>query len=536
MSNKIRAKNRQPFDFQDGLKVKGKLLSGPTGGEEIGLDDGQAGNLWSTLTGFLTKLKSAIGASLVGFKQVGTGAVDRTVEAKLKEFVSVKDFGAVGDGITDDTVAIQAALNYSASTGSVAFVPAGTYRHMGLTISDKVKLRGAGPESTKLINISVINDSISVPYPGNGSFSNYWEISELTIDAQTPKSINQSGINIDRCSGGMVFNVLVQNHWYNVREKTSWKVFFGQIRSVSGQYGWFIESDGINPGVPNNRYGVNIAGCEYGISITGDGLGATVFCGGSVETCTNWALEIKSSGTRALTFVNFNFEANNMATYGFDIVIGDDVVPSSVPSAVTFDGCLFIDRTISNLKTAFDLNRGSNITVRNCSFVGYLQGADISSNFGSFLIENLNGITNWSNTATTGVFYPGNSTVIMGNRNTATVVSSGTVRQTHLDSATSLLLASRRTTESYDRFSINAAGLIGWHAFNTSAPDVTFGRLAANTVGVPDDDVIRTGRGATGSRPTASTVGDGSMWYDTTLKKPIWSDGTSWRDAAGTVV
>ena len=41
---------------------------------------------------------------------------------------------------------------------------------------------------------------------------------------------------------------------------------------------------------------------------------------------------------------------------------------------------------------------------------------------------------------------------------------------------------------------------------------------------------------ATGSRPSASTVGAGAQIYDTTLSKPIWSDGTVWRDAMGTSV
>lgn len=41
---------------------------------------------------------------------------------------------------------------------------------------------------------------------------------------------------------------------------------------------------------------------------------------------------------------------------------------------------------------------------------------------------------------------------------------------------------------------------------------------------------------ATGSRPSAVTSGDGAMIYDTTLNKPIWSDGAVWRDAAGTAV
>ena len=45
---------------------------------------------------------------------------------------------------------------------------------------------------------------------------------------------------------------------------------------------------------------------------------------------------------------------------------------------------------------------------------------------------------------------------------------------------------------------------------------------------------VTSGSGATASRPTGQPVG--SMWYDTTLSKPIWFDGTSWRDATGTVV
>lgn len=41
---------------------------------------------------------------------------------------------------------------------------------------------------------------------------------------------------------------------------------------------------------------------------------------------------------------------------------------------------------------------------------------------------------------------------------------------------------------------------------------------------------------AAGSRPSASTAGVGAQVYDTTLSKPIWSDGTVWRDAMGTAV
>lgn len=60
-----------------------------------------------------------ISSALVVFVQSGAGAVATTVQDKLHEFVSVKDFGAVGDGVTDDTAAFTAA----AATGQPYYVP-----------------------------------------------------------------------------------------------------------------------------------------------------------------------------------------------------------------------------------------------------------------------------------------------------------------------------------------------------------------------------------------------------------------------------
>lgn len=59
----------------------------------------------------------------VSFELSATGAVSRSVQSKLADVVSVKDFGAVGDGTTDDTVAITSANSLNRSV----FVPNGTY-------------------------------------------------------------------------------------------------------------------------------------------------------------------------------------------------------------------------------------------------------------------------------------------------------------------------------------------------------------------------------------------------------------------------
>ena len=69
-------------------------------------------------------LGASSGSSLVGFIQSGSGAVARTVQAKLRETVSVLDFGADPTGVSDSTTAF---LNAMTAAFSV-FVPEGTYK------------------------------------------------------------------------------------------------------------------------------------------------------------------------------------------------------------------------------------------------------------------------------------------------------------------------------------------------------------------------------------------------------------------------
>ena len=66
----------------------------------------------------------AVNASQVTYNPAGTGAVATNVQAKLRESVSVQDFGAVGDGITNDYAAFAAAI----ATGKSVLVPTGTYK------------------------------------------------------------------------------------------------------------------------------------------------------------------------------------------------------------------------------------------------------------------------------------------------------------------------------------------------------------------------------------------------------------------------
>ena len=79
------------------------------------------------------ELSSSTGATLVGTIQIGAGAVATTVDAKLKENISVKDFGAVGNGVANDTTALQNFLNAGGG-----LITDGTYLTDALTVTNPV--------------------------------------------------------------------------------------------------------------------------------------------------------------------------------------------------------------------------------------------------------------------------------------------------------------------------------------------------------------------------------------------------------------
>lgn len=87
---------------------------------------------------------ASTGSSQVGFIASGTGATLRTVQAKLRDVVSVKDFGATGSGTSDDTTAVQDAID-SVSTGGSVYFPRGTYLVTAqIVVPSKVLLYGEG--------------------------------------------------------------------------------------------------------------------------------------------------------------------------------------------------------------------------------------------------------------------------------------------------------------------------------------------------------------------------------------------------------
>lgn len=172
----------------------------------------------------LDELAASDGSSLVGFIQSGAGAVATTMQAKARERVSVKDFGAAGDGSTDDYSAIEKGLTYVRTTGGCLFFPASTGNYMhsqslqfgasNVTIegeSTDVTLQYTGVGTGLLINSSGLSPqrercalrkislysttgAIAFDFTG-GNYGNYqdFEIQYTTASAKLIYAIGSSG-------------------------------------------------------------------------------------------------------------------------------------------------------------------------------------------------------------------------------------------------------------------------------------------------------------------------------------------------------
>lgn len=136
------------------------------------------------------------GASLVGFLQRGTGAAGRNLQSKAQEIISVTDFGAVGDGVTNNNAAFASALAYLESNsvyrGGILYIPAGHYiltaalDFTSYSLLENITLQGDGESVTALdfTGSPASTDGIDIP-----AGTQFW-IRDLSVANCTGIGIN----------------------------------------------------------------------------------------------------------------------------------------------------------------------------------------------------------------------------------------------------------------------------------------------------------------------------------------------------------
>ncbi|MFP5230009.1 MAG: glycosyl hydrolase family 28-related protein, partial [Acidobacteriota bacterium] len=137
-------------------------------------------------------LAASTGSTLVGFEQLGSSTL-RTVQAKLEETISVKDFGATGNGTTDDTAAIQAALN-AATAGQRIYCPQGVYKISAeIVLPSYVNFFGV---RTDLQSGQAADGGCTLKWAGSAPATAYAHGSAM-VEAYGVYGTRLSGINLD---------------------------------------------------------------------------------------------------------------------------------------------------------------------------------------------------------------------------------------------------------------------------------------------------------------------------------------------------
>lgn len=210
-------------DVQQALDARptSTALALSTGAALVGSNDGAGGTLWTTVAGFITRLLSSAGSAVVGFIQSGTGAVTRTAQAKGRDVLHAADFGVVGDGTTDDTAAMQLAINEAASSGRTLLLPA-AIKTGALTVPANTAIQGVGKKtvvtpiagSYNLFTITGSEVMIENLYIDDAAKTGGWDFvvacgtsTVRRVDIHNVIVLNSYGLLTDSGSGGSGYHI-----------------------------------------------------------------------------------------------------------------------------------------------------------------------------------------------------------------------------------------------------------------------------------------------------------------------------------------
>lgn len=311
-----------------------------TGAAQVGALDDNSGsttvqgalNLKAS-TANLASVAAGKGDSLLGVKQPFTGSVAMTQHDKNALTIHVADFGAKGDGATDDSTAINAAITYLKGLGGGLLVfGIGVYLcNSSIDLRGAyISMRGTGITGTKL--------------KANFSASIFVNLSESSDTRISPISIEDMTID---ASGTAAYPVSLRYRHY-----TKFKnVLFtgGGSASYYAKDAWLNTFD--NCGFESAPYTCHLDGSNH----------RTAFYSCSFQGATNKCLLVRSNGTAAdgngtLLFNNCDFEFSTAGGIDFD---GTDAVFN----------CCYIGENLSN--SVFIVYNGTIRVIGGTIFFGY---------------------------------------------------------------------------------------------------------------------------------------------------------------------
>ena len=234
-----------------------------------------------------------------------TGAINRAINLKLAETISVTDFGADPTGVTDSTTAIQAAIN-SVTTGRI-YLPAGTYKTTTtISLKNGVSIYGDGSGITTISNATA-NPIITV---NTGANIRFCKINGMTLYGGGTNTYgitaNQWG-NQDAMIDVEIYNCVVGVYLY-------------ACYNFKAENCWIHNNTSHGLLAANATYAAEIRGSMF-TQNGGDGVQINTSGGGQflIENCdfeANSANQINITAGRGINILNNYFEGIQLASGG----------------------------------------------------------------------------------------------------------------------------------------------------------------------------------------------------------------------------
>lgn len=511
----------------------------------------------------------ALVAGVVGgygaFIQAGAGAVTRTFQDKMRDIVSAKDFGAVGDGITDDSAAVQALIDQlSAQGGGSIYFPRGIYR-LNVVLKKYVSLVGASWGAVRGLGVSSSNINRwvttfkaagpgfvvdTVEGTGNGSVG-INGIDFIGLGAAVPGG----GVKIRSGNGNGIFRSMMFSGFAD--EALISEALVGRfsdlmctnclLRRVRTERAGAITIKGADNYIDNVEGNTGITG------IVSDDL---FLCGIYIGGANNYALNLMGELSEIGVFVTAAGASHKIVNSRADLNYGHGFVGSAM-----FSNCHALNNSNGSpgVYSGFVSNSAAGIQYTGCRAVGaHKYGADVSSSDFTDLTQR----PHFSNFVSSGhvtaeVAYPATNGSVIGltGAHLRNITAAGdisvagginSIRFSHVTDTvitgftgehigqmvTVVATAAATILSRSTNFIVHGVDGAGQKRLQVGRA-YTFVKGQTAWIETTDNCIIP----VVSTRPNTFAV-PGMMVFDSVLNKPIWRNpaNTGWVDATGTSV